>query len=427
MLAGVETNLAPRAFLAGTAGLCLFLGVAFRAPALLAFALTVLLVVVLAWGQARRRLARLHGRRRLTPSAYEGEEVRVEIALENRGSEPVSLVEVVDSFGAALADRKALLDPGPLRPGRRHRLAYRTHCTQLWGVYTVGPLSVSVSDALGLFSPRRLFPDIRPFDLFPRVHPVGGLERLGARRSFAPSDPTAARAGQSASYLGVRDFRPGDDLRRVHWPATARYATPMVKEFELDLTPYFTLLLDLERGHRAGTGRKSTHEYVVRTAASLLASASRRGDTIQVRGEGRHPLVVPPGRGDLHLAFALDQLIRVRQDGTLRLLELAEREEMTLPPGSTAALLSATLFLDLEELAEALRRMRARVVHPALVAVDKDSFLAIDRHPRPRGEVEAQAERLRDLARAHGALLALLDAAHDLGEELARPDWLEAA
>jgi uncharacterized protein (DUF58 family) len=427
MLTGVETSLVHRTFLAGTAGLCLFLGVAFRAPALVAFAIAEILLIVLAWGEARRRLAGLHGRRRLTASAFEGEEVRVEIAVENRGPAAVSLVEIVDSFGAALADRKSILDPGPLRPGRRHRLAYRTHCTRLWGVYTVGPLSVSVSDALGLFSPRRLFPDIRPFDLFPRVHPVGGLERLGARRSFASSDPTAARAGQSASYLGVRDFRPGDDLRRVHWPATARSATPMVKEFELDLTPYFTLFLDLERDHRAGTGRKSTREYVVRTAASLLAAAARRGDTIQLRGEGRQALAVPPGRGELHLAFALDQLIRVRQDGTLPLLDLARREETILPPGSIGALLSATLFLDPEELAEVFGRFRARRVRPALVAVDGESFLPIDRRPRPREEVAAQAGRLRDLARTHGALVALFDAEDDLGEALARPDWLEAA
>jgi uncharacterized protein (DUF58 family) len=420
-------GLSHRAFLAGAAGLGLFLGVAYRAPSLVAFALAALLVVVLAWVEARRRIAGLHGRRRLSATAFEGEEVRVELILENHGSAAVPLVEIVDSFGAALAERKALLDPGPLRPGRRHRLSYRTHCTRLWGVYTVGPLSVSASDSLGLFSPRRVLPDIRPFDLFPRVHPVGGLERLGARRSFALSEPTAARAGQSASYLGVRDFRPGDDLRRVHWPATARHATPMVKEYELDLTPHFTLFLDLERAHRAGTGRKSTREYVVRTAASLLASSARRGDTIQLRGEGLQPLVVPPGRGELHLAFALDQLIRVRQDGRLPLLELAGREETTVPRGSTAALIAATLFLDPEELGEVFGRLRARGAQPVLVAVDMDSFLPIDRHPRPREEVTAQVERLRERARAHGALVAVFDAEDELGEELARPDWLEVA
>ena len=423
----MDPGILHRAFLFGAAGLCLFLGLVLGAPALLAFALAVLLLTALARGTARRRLSRLHAYRRLAPGAFEDEEVRVEIALENRGRGPVSLVELTDSFGAALAERKAFLDALPLRPGRRHRMAYRTACTRLWGVYTVGPLTVSVSDPLGLFSPRRVLPDIQPFDLFPRVHPVGGLERLGARASFVPSDPTAARFGQSAAYLGVRDFRAGDDVRRIHWPATARHHHPMVKEFELDLTPYFTLFLDLERSQRAGTGRKSTLEYVVRTGASLLASAARRGDTVQLFAEGRAPTVVPPGRGELHLACALDRLIRVRQDGVLPLLDLVRREEAALPRASTVALLTATLFIDTGRLAEVFAFLRARRIRPVLVAVDMDSFLPVTRSARPRDAVEAQAEELRGLARAHDALIAVFGDEHDLPAELARPDWLEAA
>ena len=416
-----------RGFLVAAAGLSLVLGLALRVSSLVAFALALLLLVVLARATARRRLARLAARRSLGASGFEGEEVRVEIALENRGRTPVRFVEVLDSFGAALADRKALLDPGPLRPGRRHRLAYRTQCSRLWGVYTVGPLALSVSDPLGLFFPRCVLPDIRPFDVFPQVHAVGGLERLGARTGFTPSETTTGRAGRSAAYLGVRDFRAGDEVRRIHWPATARCARPMVKEFELDLTPYFTLFLDLGRDHRAGTGRKSTLEYVVRTAASLVAAAARRGDTVQLFAEGREPLALPPGRGDLHLAHALDRLIRVRQGGTLTLLDLFVRERAAVPPGSTAALVAASLFVDESALAEGFRWMRARRVRPVLVAVDMDSFLPVDRRPRPRDEVAAQADALRTMARAHGALLALFDADRDLPAELGRPDWLEAA
>jgi uncharacterized protein (DUF58 family) len=411
----------------GIAGLALAMGSFLRLPALVAFSLSTLLLVALARRSARRRLAGVYGRRRLAPSAFEDDEVPVEIALENRGRAPLPLVEVTDSFGAALAEHKALLDPGPLRPGRRHRLSYRTRCSRLWGIYTVGPLEVSVSDALGLFSPRRVLPDIRPFDVFPRVHPVGALESLGARTSFTPSEATAARSGQSPLYLGVRDFRAGDEVRRVHWPATARSGVPMVKQFELDRTPHFTLFLDLEREHRAGTGLKSTLEYVIRTASSLLASAARRGETVQLFGEARETIAVPPGRGELHLAYALDRLIRVRQDGALALLDLVRREQAAVPAGSTATLLSATWFLDTVRLADVFGWMRARGVRPVLVAVDMDSFTPIDRRARRRAEAEAQAMALRGVARAHAALLALLDAEQDLPTELGRPDWLGAA
>jgi len=117
----VDPGFLHRAFLLAACGLCLTVGLAARVPALEAFALAALLVVGLAWSTARRRLSGLHVSRRAPGSTFEDEEVRVEVALENRGRAAVSLVEVVDSFGAALADRKALLDPGPLRPGRRHR------------------------------------------------------------------------------------------------------------------------------------------------------------------------------------------------------------------------------------------------------------------------------------------------------------------
>ncbi len=90
-------------------------------------------------------------------------------------------------------------------------------------------------------------------------------------------------------------------------------------------------------------------------------------------------------------------------------------------------LLAATLFLDLGQLAEVLASLRARRVQPVLVAVDMDSFVPIDQRSRPRELVLEQAEELRALAHAHGALLAILDAERDLPTELARPDWLEAA
>jgi uncharacterized protein (DUF58 family) len=416
-----------RAFLFGALGLCLLLGPALGASALTAMALAGIALLLAARTAAARRLGRLRVRRSTDGSAFEDEETRVEVLLENHGRAPIPLVEVTDTFGPALSERQALLEAGPLGGGRRRRLSYRTVCSRLWGVHLIGPLTVSVSDPLGLFSPRRVFPDIQPFDVFPRVHPMAGLDRLGSRQSFVRQELTAGRAGQSATYLGVRDYRPGDDVRRIHWPATARRGAPAVKEFEVDLTPYFTLFLDLHRAHRAGTGQKSTLEYVVRTAASLLASAARRGDVVQGFGEWSHPLFVPPGRGELHLAHALDQLIRVHQDGATSLLDVLEREGAGLPHGSTAALLSATAFLDLGRLAEALGALRARRVQAALVAVDKDSFLQIESRSRPPEEVQAQVEELLAMARSHGVAVAVLSADQDLEREIGRPGWLEPA
>ena len=78
---------------------------------------------------------------------------------------------------------------------------------------------------------------------------------------------------------------------------------------------------------RAGTGRKSVLEYVVRIAASLLWSATRRGDVVQALAEASDTLLLPPGRGELHLTHGLYELIRVRQDGSTPLLTVVARHQ----------------------------------------------------------------------------------------------------
>jgi uncharacterized protein (DUF58 family) len=224
----------------------------------------------------------------------------------------------------------------------------------------------------------------------------------------------------------VRDFRPGDDLRRIHWPATARRGAPVVKEHEVDLVPCFTLFVDLDRSHRAGTGLKSTLEYLVRTSACLVWTAASRGDLVQVLGEGARNLEVPPGAGTLHATQALYELIQVRQEGRLPLLDLVEQHRMQLPAGSTATLLSGTMFLDLERLEEILRALQSRGVRPVVVLVNKDSFLSIDRRAVPRDEAAAQAGAAATLLRSRGVPGAILSADQDLEAELGRADLFEA-
>jgi uncharacterized protein (DUF58 family) len=281
---------------------------------------------------------------------------------------------------------------------------------------------LGASDPFGLFHAERRLPDVVPFAVFPRVWPVAGIEKLGARSSLAPQEATSPRSGQSLAYLGVRDYRPGDDLRRIHWPATARRGAPAVKEHEVDLVPYFTLFLDLDRAHRAGTGLKSTLEYLVRSSACLVWTAAHRGDLVQVLGEGARSLLVPPGAGTLHGTQALYELIRVQQDGQVPLLELVESHRMHVPTGSTAALLSGTIFLDLGGFEETLAALQARGVRPVVLLVNKDSFLPIDRRAVPREEAAAQGRAVTSLLRSRGVPGAILSAEADLEADLGRSD-----
>jgi uncharacterized protein (DUF58 family) len=407
-----------RSYLFATLPVLVLLGVALRRPAFLALAGAWAGFLALSAWWARRGLDGIRLSREIYPSAFEGDEVAVSLLFES--ARPVRRIEIADTFGAAIVTEQRMLEPGPVGPGARRRLGYASLCSRQWGIYTVGPVTVSRSDSAGLFRARKDLAVVEEFAVFPHVYDVAGLAPLGAQRSLAPHEVTASRTGQGLLYLGVRDYRPGDDLRQVHWPATARRGTLVVKEREVDLAPYFTLFVDLDRRHRAGTGRKSTHEYVVRTAASIVWSAIRAGGFVQLEGAGRRPLHVPPGRGETHLAFALYELIRAVQDGGTPLPEIVLQHLPSVPPGSTVVLLSGTFFVELGPLDEVLEGLRVRGARPVVVLVNNFSFPAISGWPPGRAEIVEKRREVEFFLRSRGVPLRILEEADDLEAALGR-------
>lgn len=411
-----------RAFAFGGPVWVLLLALLLRSDALWGLGLGWGLLLLLARRSSRRALAGLAAGRGVYPNAFEGDAVSVDLVIENRSERPVFLVGIEDRFGPGHADRHGLLEPGPLWGRRRRRLRYRTAVSRDWGLYSLGPLTLSSSDPAGLFPVSLPLGSLESFAVFPRVHEVAGIERIGAGPTFTPSEESLARPGQSSAYMGVREWRPEDGLRRIHWPVTARRGSLAVKEFEVDLEPRFALFLDLRRAHRAGTGRKSALEYVVRTAASLVWTAVQRGHSVELHAASRRPVEVPAGRGEAHLAYALNELIRVGLDGSEDVLELVERRRPFLAFGSTAAILFATIRVDPRRVEACALALRERGVRPLLVFVNGDSFAPLDKWPLPRGRMLEIRDALRGLLRENGVAGAILGAEHELAVELTRAD-----
>lgn len=421
----METGSPYRGFLLAIATIAALLGLLGRSAPLLGFSLAWVALLVTTFAAARRGLRDLQVRRHVPASAFEDDLVTVDLLLENHGRRPVRFVTVSDAFGAGLADRPAVLEAGPLPPQHGRLLAYRAFVARQWGVYTVGPLAVGAWDAVGLWHAERQLPVVEPFEVYPRAVEIESLPGFGARPAAASRDVTEAAAGQSLLFRGVRDFRAGDDVRRIHWPATARRGVQMVREVERDVRPLFTLFLDLDRRGRAGLGRKSSLDLVVRTGASLLWTAHRRGDMTQVVAEGDRSVLLPAGAGEVHLAAALHELITARQTGTRPLLDLVEEHRDLLPPGSTAALLAATTEIDLDLLASTVDGLWARGVRPLLIAVDALSLAPVERPPVPLEEARARRRALEEGLAARGVPFAILDGEEDPSAALRRPDVFE--
>ena len=161
-----------------------------------------------------------------------------------------------------------------------------------------------------------------PLLVWPKTFPVGPIpEALGGREGDGPA--RRGRAGSSGDLIGVRPYRRGDPLRRVHWPQSARHGNLIVCELEAQALPRVRVVIDVDPRSHAGEGPDGSLEWAVRVAASLAEGWIGQGARVEVVHGGR---VVPAGTGTVSArrARVLDALARLEPDGGSTLGEVLD-------------------------------------------------------------------------------------------------------
>ncbi|MGH8867362.1 MAG: DUF58 domain-containing protein [Actinomycetes bacterium] len=276
-LAGLTTR--GRSFLAAgvsAMGVALVLGQpdVFRVGVLMTALPLVSLVVA---GRTRYRLACT---RRVEPGRVSaGVSARVVVRLDNVSRLPTGLMLVNDRVPYVLGARpRFVLDR--VEPRGRREIEYRVR-SDVRGHFSLGPLSLRLTDPFGLVELARSFSATDALIVTPPVErlpavPLGG-EWSGTGESRARS---IAAAGEDD--VATREYRHGDDLRRVHWRSTARYGELMVRREEQPWQSFSTVLLDTRgRAHR-GEGPGASFEWAVSAAASVGLHLARSGYDVRL-------------------------------------------------------------------------------------------------------------------------------------------------
>ncbi|HUW15637.1 MAG TPA: DUF58 domain-containing protein [Actinomycetes bacterium] len=246
--------------------------------------LVALLPLLAALSVARTRF-RLSCRRMVRPSRVPaGEEGEVTLKLENVASLPTGLLLVEDQAPATLGSRpRFVVDRLPPRSTREVRYPVRS---DVRGRYLVGPLSVRLADPFGLCGLDRTFSSQDLFVVTPTIEELPAIPLSG---DWSGSGDSRARSVAAAGEddVAVREYRHGDELRRVHWRATAKMGSLMVRREEQPWESRATLLLDLRASAHRGRAPDSTFERLVSGAASVGTHLGRRGYSVRlVSGAG---------------------------------------------------------------------------------------------------------------------------------------------
>jgi len=345
----------------------------------LGFLLTFLGVLTALWHRhlfAGTRFRIALAERRLFP----GEHTTLTIELENRKLLPLPWFEWQGALSDPLrADGERL--PPAAAPGfsflrkagtlgwyarARWRFALSSETR---GYHQVGPAEVKSADILGLAPQTLPAPSALRVVVYPRVVSLPELG-LPADRPFGDAKGRAQLFEDPLRVKGLREYRPGDPLRRIDWKATARLGELTSRVYEPSAARYLYLLLNVDTLPRSWEGYLADDlERTVTVAASIAAWAHEHRLPVGLLANGSlpdadRPLRLPPSASRDQLVRILEALAMVQPLTMQELAAVVRKESGRWPLGATVVLV-ASLVPD--ELAAEVVRLHGQGYRTAAV------------------------------------------------------------
>jgi uncharacterized protein (DUF58 family) len=322
----------------------------------------ILLLAGLFWSTAglallwcRLSLAGVQAERRFKGSRFfPGEPIECTLRLFNRKPLPLPWVQLECGLPAGFGPDEAAGPSGPAAIRRSASLLwYRGISWRLKlvgrrrGYYPIGPLKLISGDLLGLYSRTRfsgttehliVYPRIFPVDtrLIPSLYPMG--EARASRRLFR--DPTHA--------IGVREYVQGDDLKSIHWKATARCSDLQVKVPDATTAFNVALVLDVESFQDDGVLAEADFELGISAAGSIAAALCERGGPVGLYVNARladsgQPAVIPAGAGRSRVTEVLEALAKVTGRSSGPAAAFLESQKGRITAGTTVVFILGRL------------------------------------------------------------------------------------
>ena len=359
---------------------------------------------------------------RLIPEdhAFAGERLGVTLRITNRKPLPLPWIEAREQFPEDMLPAEPGGDFHPhlgsvaldwrTSVGSYERVSrtVEVHCPAR-GIFRIGPTNLRSGDAFGLFTDERDEERASHIVVYPRTVDIGDLA-LPARRPYGETGGGMRVFEDPARVSGIRDYRPGDSLRRIDWNATARLNKLQSRVYEPTSSQQLLVCLNTQTVIPAWAGYiPDVLEHSITIAASiardaydqrysvgLLANSSfpesnrmwthrgadaladmvrekelraRAGDARasiaaapQRKASAQGSIRIPPGRRAEQFIRVLEALAVVTPFVLEPLSALLDREEHRLRAGTTIAVVTGIMPSDLAETLLRLRRRGHQIV-----------------------------------------------------------------
>lgn len=216
-------------------------------------------------------------RRLSTRRAFPGSRVRVDLEMLNEGRSKTSVLLLEDRLPPSLGRAARAVLTG-IPPRGKQTVSYSVACRSR-GRYLIGPLVAHVSDPFDLSRRRIELPGRQELVVYPEVEELRAARALvGGVGSGESTARQLFRTGDE--FYTMRHYEIGDDLRRIHWPSTARTGELMIRQDEAARRATAVLFLDTRV--RSLGGRAEAFERGVSAAASVGSHYVQAGFSLRL-------------------------------------------------------------------------------------------------------------------------------------------------
>ncbi len=293
-------------------------------------------------------------RQTLQQRAFCGDEIQLEALLSNPRALPLPWLEVWELLPAALQPddpkERSFVRPAyvwvqrgmSLWPYQRLRWRRTLHC-QKRGVFRLGNIRLRTGDPFGFFERERSLQDHVEMLVYPRVVPLRRIDLPLHHPSMDVVSPRSPVVDPTRTAT-VRDYRPDDARRLIHWPTSARRGALQVRVLEPATSLHVSLVVDL-RGFTFGIYRGELLDLVLSALASLAVHMQEAGFPIALYINSDPPVALAPGASVGHLQHVLEAMARLDPVVGPPLLPWAMTE---VPRGSTVVLAVSEMASELE-------------------------------------------------------------------------------
>lgn len=260
----------------------------------------VLSFLVVAFLLAGESLNSLKISREVPRSVHRGDPYAVTLRVENRSRMFPAVSLRFDAIAMA-DDSSAYLEK---IPAQSTALARVTDVIPRRGVYALPPLTASSSFPMGLVQRKIVFPAEAEIVVYPRVRAIrpGDLEE-----SRGTGDTPRLNQRDGDEFFSLRDYVPGDDVRKIAWRVSARMRHFVVRELEPDTSRNVFIKFDTREWPQAEDFEEQFEDAVDLVASLAISFLNRQYAVAVVTPDTSTPL----GEGDAHGVRILDLLARV--------------------------------------------------------------------------------------------------------------------